>query len=264
MNKTTVPEPLYLWPEDRVPFRKYRSKTERHVPDDAPVTLISGINYPSLTPYPAEGAAKASPAVIVCPGGAYDFLCIDYEGYEIADYLSKRGVAAFVLKYRVPRQRVAALCDALRAVRYLRFNADKFGIRKDCIGIMGFSAGGNLAAWCAGSYGKVPYEPADEIDLVSARPDTLGLIYPAYLEEKPRFPLGKDHPPTFLLQTSDDPYFPSLTAYASVLLKKKFPLECHIYPEGGHGFGSRPCGKATDGWLELYLDWLKRQTKLTK
>ena len=226
MNKPAIPEPLFLWPENSVPLRKYRSKIERHVPDEAAVTLISGINYPSLTPYPAEGNAPLSPAVIVCPGGAYDFLCIDYEGYEIAEYLSKHGVSAFVLKYRVPRQRQAALCDALRAVRYLRYNADKFGIRKDGIGIMGFSAGGNLAAMCAGSYNKIPYEPGDEIDSVSARPDNLGLIYPAYLEEKPRFPLTKAHPPTFLLQASDDPYFPSLTAYEKVLLKKKLPLEC--------------------------------------
>ena len=261
MNKKSIREPIYLWPENSVPLRKYRSKIERRVPDEAAVTLISVINYPSLTPYPAEGAAGPSPAVIVCPGGAYDFLCIDYEGYEIAEYLSKRGVSAFVLKYRVPRQRQAALCDALRAVRYLRFHAEEFGIRADSVGIMGFSAGGNLAAMCAGSYKKVPYEPADEIDRVSARPDTLGLIYPAYLEEKPRFPLTKAHPPTFLLQASDDPYFPSLTAYEKVLLKKKLSLECHIYPEGGHGFGSRPCGKATDNWLDLYLSWLKRQTK---
>ena len=264
MKEKALPESIFLWPDESVPQRKYRSKIERHVPDDAAVTLISGINYPSITPFPAEGTKELSPAVIVCPGGAYDFLCIDYEGYEIAEYLSKHGVAAFVLKYRVPKQRTAALCDALRAVRYLRFNAEKFGIRKDAIGIMGFSAGGNLAAMCAGSYKKIPYEPGDEIDSVSARPDNLGLIYPAYLEEKPRFPLTKSHPPTFLLQTSDDPYFPSLVAYEKVLLKKKLPLECHIYPEGGHGFGSRPCGKATDNWLDLYLSWLLRQTKQAK
>lgn len=259
MPETTCRESLQIWPEDRVPLLKFRSKAERRIPDPAPITLITGVNYPSLTPFLPKGAGKRiTRAVIVCPGGAYDVLAVDYEGYEIAEALAKAGIAAFVLKYRVPRQREAALRDALRAVRYLRFHAEEFGVDPSSIGIMGFSAGGHLAAWCAGSSGKKVYAPIDEVDRVSARPDNLGLIYPAYLEEKPRFPLLKDHPPTFLLQASDDPYFPSYTAYEKELLKKKLPLEAHVYPEGGHGFGSRPCGKATDDWLKLYVNWLKR------
>ncbi|MBR6462843.1 alpha/beta hydrolase [bacterium] len=264
MKEKILPESLFLWPEEKVPLRKYRSRTERRIPDAAPITLITGVNYPSLVPYRAESKKGPSPAVIVCPGGAYDVLAVDYEGYEIAEYLSKHGISAFVLKYRVPKQREAALCDALRAVRYLRYHAEKFGIRKDSIGIMGFSAGGHLAAFCAGSCARKLCEPVDEIDRESARPDNLGLIYPAYLELKPKFTLTKNHPPTFLLQASDDPYFPSLTAYEKALLGKKLSLECHVYPEGGHGFGSRPCGKATDNWLDLYLSWLKRQTKQAK
>jgi len=258
MKEKSLPKPLFLWPDEAVPMRKFRSRIERVIPDESPITLITGVNYPCLIPYPAKGAKKPSPAVIVCPGGAYDVLALDYEGLEIAEYLSKRGIAAFVLKYRVPRQREAALCDAVRAVRYLRYYADKFGIRKDAIGIMGFSAGGHLSAFCAGSCGKKLYAPTDDIDKESARPDNLGLIYPAYLELRPKFHLLKDHPPTFLLQASDDPYFPSYIAYEKALLKKKLSLEAHVYPEGGHGFGSRPCGKATDGWLELYTNWLKR------
>ncbi|MBP5627392.1 alpha/beta hydrolase [bacterium] len=264
MKEKTLPDPLFLWPDESVPKRKYRSKLERVIPDESPITLITGVNYPALIPFPAKGVKKPSPAVIVCPGGAYDVLALDYEGLEIAEYLSKRGISAFVLKYRVPKQREAALCDATRAVRYLRYYADKFGIRKDAVGIMGFSAGGHLSAFAAGSFGKKLYEPTDEIDRESVRVDNLGLIYPAYLELKPKFRLLKDHPPTFLLQASDDPYFPSLTAYGKALLRKKLSLECHIYPEGGHGFGSRPCGKATDNWLELYLSWLKRQTEQAK
>ncbi|MBO7543289.1 alpha/beta hydrolase [bacterium] len=258
MKKKPLPDPLFLWPEEKVPQRKYRSKLERVIPDESPITLVTGVNYPALIPFPAEGAKAPSRAVIVCPGGAYDVLALDYEGLEIAEYLSKHGISAFVLKYRVPKQREAALCDAVRAIRYLRHFAGKFGVKKDSIGIMGFSAGGHLSAFAAGSYGKKLYEPVDEIDRESARPDSLGLIYPAYLEEKPRFPLKKDHPPTFLLQASNDPYFPSYTAYEKALLKRKLPLEAHLFPEGGHGFGSRPCGKATDGWLELYTNWLKR------
>lgn len=264
MKEKTLPDPLFLWPDESVPKRKHRSKLERVIPDESPITLITDVNYPALIPFPARGAKKPSPAVIVCPGGAYDVLALDYEGLEIAEYLSKRGISAFVLKYRVPKQREAALCDATRAVRYLRYYADKFGIRKDAVGIMGFSAGGHLSAFAAGSFGKKLFEPTDEIDKESERVDNLGLIYPAYLELKPKFRLLKDHPPTFLLQASDDPYFPSLTAYGKALLRKKLSLECHIYPEGGHGFGSRPCGKATDNWLELYLSWLKRQTEQAK
>lgn len=259
MDSSSKRESFGIWPEGSVPLLKFRSKHERRIPDPAPITLITGVNYPSLTPFPPKGAGKGRPrTVIVCPGGAYDVLAVDYEGYEIAEALSKAGIAAFVLKYRVPRQREAALCDALRAVRFLRFHADKFGLDPSSIGIMGFSAGGHLAAWCAGSCGKRVYTPMDEIDRVSARPDSLGLIYPAYLEEKPRFPLAKDHPPTFLLQASNDPYFPSYTAYEKELLKRRLPLEAHLFPEGGHGFGSRPSGKATDDWLKLYVNWLKR------
>jgi acetyl esterase/lipase len=258
MKEKALPKPLFLWPDEAVPMRKFRSRIERVIPDESPITLITGVNYPCLIPYQAKGAKKPCPAVIVCPGGAYDVLALDYEGLEIAEYLSKRGIAAFVLKYRVPRQREAALCDATRAVRYLRYYADKFGVRKDAIGIMGFSAGGHLSAFCAGSCRKKLYAPTDEIDRESARPDSLGLIYPAYLELKPKFTLLKDHPPTFLLQASNDPYFPSYTAYEKALLKRKLSLEAHLFSEGGHGFGSRPCGKATDGWLELYTNWLKR------
>ncbi len=258
MKEKALPKPLFLWPDEAVPMRKFRSRIERVIPDESPITLITGVNYPALIPYPAKRAQKPCPAVIVCPGGAYDVLALDYEGLEIAEYLAKHGVAAFVLKYRVPRQREAALCDATRAVRYLRYYADKFGIRKDSIGIMGFSAGGHLSAFCAGSCRKKLYAPTDDIDKESARPDNLGLIYPAYLELKPKFSLLKDHPPTFLLQASDDPYFPSYIAYEKALLKRKLSLEAHVYPEGGHGFGSRPCGKATDNWLELYTNWLKR------
>ena len=130
MKEKTLPDPLFLWPDESVPKRKYRSKLERVIPDESPITLITGVNYPALIPFPAKGVKKPSPAVIVCPGGAYDVLALDYEGLEIAEYLSKRGISAFVLKYRVPKQREAALCDATRAVRYLRYYADKFGIRK--------------------------------------------------------------------------------------------------------------------------------------
>ena len=234
MKEKALPKPLFLWPDEAVPMRKFRSRIERVIPDESPITLITGVNYPAPIPYPAKGAKKPCPAVIVCPGGAYDVLALDYEGLEIAEYLAKHGVAAFVLKYRVPRQREAALCDAVRAVRYLRYYADKFGIRKDSIGIMGFSAGGHLSAFTAGSCRKKLYAPTDDIDKESARPAT------------------------FLLQAADDPYFPSYTAYEKALLKRKLSLEAHVYPEGGHGFGSRPCGKATDNWLELYTNWLKR------
>ena len=258
MDKYSSRKSFAIWPDMSVPLLKFRSKTERRIPDPAPITLITGVNYPSLTPFLPKAAKTGTRAVIVCPGGAYDVLAVDYEGYEIAEALSKAGIAAFVLKYRVPRQRLAALCDALRAVRYLRYHAEDLGVDPSSIGIMGFSAGGHLAAMCAGSCRKKVYAPIDEVDRVSARPDNLGLIYPAYLEEKPRFPLLKDHPPTFLLQASDDPYFPSYTAYEKELLKRKLPLEAHLFPEGGHGFGSRPCGKATDDWLKLYVNWLKR------
>ena len=180
MKEKILPESLFLWPEEKVPLRKYRSRTERRIPDAAPITLITGVNYPSLVPYRAESKKGPSPAVIVCPGGAYDVLAVDYEGYEIAEYLSKHGISAFVLKYRVPKQREAALCDALRAVRYLRYHAEKFGIRKDSIGIMGFSAGGHLTLMTATNAKTPAYAPIDEIDRQPCTVQWACPIYPAY------------------------------------------------------------------------------------
>ena len=243
MKEKALPDPLFLWPDEAVPQRKFRSKIERVIPDKAPITLITGVNYPCLIPYPAKKAASPSPAVIVCPGGAYDVLALDYEGLEIAEYLSKHGVSAFVLKYRVPRQREAALCDATRAVRYLRYYAKKFGIRKDAVGIMGFSAGGHLSAFTAGNGSKKLYALTDEIDSESARPDNLGLIYPAYLELKPKFRLLKDHPPTFLLQASDDPYFPSLTAYEKDFSLRSFPWSATSIRKAGTASDRAPAAK---------------------
>lgn len=255
---------LELWPEKKIPLQKFFSHHERRVPDPAPIKLITGVNYPTLLPFLVEG--KKRPAVIVFPGGAYDVLALDYEGTEIAEMLNKAGIAAFVLKYRCPRQREAALCDAARAVRYVKSHAKEFNLDKENIGVMGFSAGAHLICSLACAASKKIYEPSDALDKLSCKPAFCALIYPAYLNGAgtklaPDLKIPKNHPPTFLLQASDDPYFPSLPSYLLALLEKGVPCETHVFSKGGHGFGSRLSKTPCDAWFALFLEWFKNLKK---
>jgi acetyl esterase/lipase len=229
------------------------------------VTRLSDVTDPVMTMFTPEHPNGA--AVVVCPGGGYQILAIDLEGYSIAHWLNQQGFTAFVLQYRVPDKKLGALQDVQRAIRLVRSHAAQWKLDPDQLGVMGFSAGGSLSARISTESDHDWYPPVDKADSLSSKPDFAVLIYPAYLD------LGKDHtltpelkvdkntPPMFLFQTEDDPYGHSALVMAGALRKAKAPAELHIYPKGGHGYGLRPGNPAASEWPPLAAKWLKNIIK---
>jgi acetyl esterase/lipase len=262
------PQVVQVWPEGKVPL-KTSDEPEKVNPSKDDIVRITNVNEPTLTVFPAKDAGKPNPAVMVCPGGGYGILAWNHEGTEMAEWLNGQGISAFVLKYRVPgNQRDAALCDAQRALGLIRSQAKAFNIDPARLGIMGFSAGGHLSARTSTNFGKRFYEPFDEIDAHSCRPDFSLIIYPAYLFQKggldlaPEITVTKDTPPAFILQAEDDkPYVDSSLAYFIALKAAGVPAELHLFPDGGHGYGLRKRGKSTDAWGGLAEVWLSRVAK---
>lgn len=208
---------------------------------------------------PFQQASSQDKVIIICPGGGYSILAIDLEGTEIAQWLNSLGYTAYVLRYRVPKDRTGALQDAQRAIRIVRHqNPGKQ------IGIMGFSAGASLSARAATRSQSPSYTPIDEIDKESCRPDFFGLIYPAYLDEGPNHTLtpeltiDENTPRCFIFQTTVDPYGNSSFVFGQALRFHQIPVELHIYPTGVHGYGLRTKMAEAGGiWPKLMGKWLK-------
>lgn len=239
-------------------------------PNDAKkVKRLMNVTEPLVEVFPAPGEKADAPAVVICPGGGYSILAWDLEGTEVAQWLNTQGVTGVVLKYRVPKREKLAkhelpLMDAQRAVRLVRAHAKDWGIDPKNVGILGFSAGGHLAAAASTNYEKSAYEAIDDADKLSARPDFSILIYPAYLVEKgalaPEFKVTKDTPPAFLAHTHDDGVTAESSArYYLALLENKIPAELHIYRQGGHGYGLRPSANSVSTWPARCNEWLKAQ-----
>lgn len=226
------------------------------------ILRLTGITCPTLTITRPEGEG-ARPAVMVCPGGGYGILAVDLEGTEVAEWLNREGYVAAVLHYRVPGKRDGALQDAQRAISTLRANAGAYGIDPKHIGVLGFSAGGHLSVRLACSE-KRTYEPMDDIDKASCRPDFALPIYPAYLAGKDGRVAAdvKPHagmPPMFLVQTADDPFY-CAPAYAKALEEVKVPVKLVVYEKGGHGYGLRAAAdKPVHAWPAEAARWIKEQ-----
>ena len=262
-----------VWPAGKTPLAQKGVPPEESKTDGG-VTRIGNVTVPTLTAYPVAGASKA-PAVVVCPGGGYHILAWDLEGTEIAAWLNRQGIAAFILKYRVSDGvSDPAFCDGQRAVSLVRSRAAEFGVDPAKIGIMGFSAGANLSARVSTNSRKRGYAPVDDADRVSCRPDFTLLVYPWALVKGPdsekflplelraEFPVDSTTPPAFLVQTMDDPYHAeNAMAYCAALKAAGVAAELHIFPDGGHGYGVRPHGHAVDGWEKLAAAWLERTLK---
>jgi len=225
---------------------------------------ISNIHNPSLIVYfpPKEKATGA--AMIVAPGGGHRFLSIDTEGTNVAEWLNSVGVAAFVLKYRLAKEpdspykvEVHPFADVQRAVRLVRARSSEWNVNSAKIGVMGFSAGGEVAVMASTRYDMGNAQAADVIERQSSKPDYQILIYPGIRAEN--VSVTKDTPPTFML-CADNDKGPSLAIPALYLALKKegVPAELHIYNSGGHGFGYRPGAtpviKAT--WVLRLQDWM--------
>jgi len=253
--------------------------------------FIAQVTEAALTPYPVHGAGAPSPAVLVCPGGGYYGVAIDKEGHDIARWLNSFGVAGFVLTYRSPSPAQGPHCrpygplrDAQRALRLVRRRATEWGVDPGHVGILGFSAGGHLAA-SASTLFRDSDEPDAALAGLSCRPDFTVLVYPvvtltaegvfhagsrnslmgadASAELQRHFSaelqVSKETPPAFLAHTGDDgvPVANSILYYQA-LQRLKVPAEMHLFADGGHGYGMRPRGLAVDSWPERCREWLLR------
>jgi acetyl esterase/lipase len=221
--------------------------------------VVSGIHQPSLTVFlPAAGTATGA-AIVVCPGGGHRELWVDHEGYDVARWFADHGIAAFVLKYRLAREPESkyrvdfeALADAQRAIRIVRSRAREWGIDPNRVGILGFSAGGEVAALAAAR--GAPGLP-DPLDRLSSQPAFQVLVYPG--NSKAIQPVA-GAPAAFLLCGADDR--PDISnGLAEVYLRFKqagVPAELHIYASVGHGFGLRPTDQPIGRWPERVVDWM--------
>jgi acetyl esterase/lipase len=261
---------IYLWP-DNVPGEK-KEKQQPVIAESKNdgVLRIAEITDPAFEVFPASPASANGTAVIICPGGGYNILAYDKEGTEIAAWLNSLGISAFVLQYRVPQKKDGALQDIQRAMRLVRQNAGKWNIDPEMIGVMGFSAGGSLSARSATLYNSKTYQPVDKADSISCRPSFALLIYPAYLDQGPDFTLtpelklSKELPPMFIFQTSDDTHANSSVVMTAALRKLKIPVELHLMPEGGHGYGLRKGINAAETWPVLAEKWFSRTLQIKK
>ena len=225
--------------------------------------IVSGVNAPTLTPFlPTPGKATGA-AVVVVPGGGHRELWMDHEGYRVGRWLSDHGVAAFVLKYRLAREEGStytiegdALPDVQRAIRLVRSHAAAWNVAPDRIGVMGFSAGGELAV-LAGVHPEVGRrDTADPIDQVRSRPDFMALIYPSI---PPDLALSDQTPPAFLLcGENDGPAISQGVATFYLSLRRAgASAELHVLTGAGHGFGVRDSNPpAIRNWPNLFNDWL--------
>lgn len=244
---------------------------------------ITDVSTPTLTVYPAQGK-NTGVAVIVFPGGGFMGLAMDLEGAEVCDWLTAKGITCALLKYRVPRsedyyddtlhRRVepkafTAFEDAQRTISLVRFEAARWGVDPRKIGVLGFSAGGYLAAKTATEFASRSYRPVDAADKESCRPDFSVPIYPGHLwrpragsEElalNPRIHVTPQVPPTFLLMAEDDrvDHVEQVLTYYRALQKADVPVEMHLYAQGGHAFGLRPTRFPITRWPALVETWLR-------
>jgi acetyl esterase/lipase len=232
------------------------------------VMRITDISVPTLTVYRPAKAKQNGAAVLVFPGGGYHILAWDLEGTEICEWLNSIGVTGVLVKYRVPAReesrRGAPLQDAQRALGIVRARAAEWGIDPKRIGVLGFSAGANLAARVSNRFDKREYDRADASDDVSCRPDFTVLVYPGGFAEKnsdrlsPDFRIVADGPASFLVQAGDDPVrVENSLAYYTALKAVKVPVEMHLYPAGGHGYGLRPSKNLIATWPKRVEDWMR-------
>ncbi len=222
---------------------------------------VSNVHQPTLTVYLPPKVTANGAAVVIAPGGGFTHLAIDKEGYDVAKWLNRIGVAGFVLKYRLKNDSSYAvdtsLADELRALRIVRSRASEWGIDPNRVGMMGFSAGGTLAALAGTKYDTLPSGATDTIDRQSARPDFLVIGYGAIPAD---VTVTAKTPPAFLVHADDDRLSAERSANFYAALKKAgVSAELHVFARGGHGFGIADSGLPVAKWPKLCEDWLESQ-----
>lgn len=263
--QTETPPPprsiMQLWPAEGMPG-KGANEAERELPPKGDgFHRITNVSRPTVEIFHAPQKDGAAPAVIVCPGGAYSYVVIDKEGTEIAAWLNRAGYTALVLKYRVPNNRDGAMQDLQRALSLARARANEWKIDPARLGVIGFSAGGNLTAKASTLFDQRAYAAVDVADQQSCRPDFTILVYPAYLEKDgviaPDLNLKAKIPPTLIVHNDDDtPHVPGSKVYDAALTEAGVPHQFLHYKTGGHGYGLH-CTKEAKVWPDQAAEWLR-------
>jgi len=268
-------ETISLWPAAVLAAKGYTGG-ETNIPntnkvDGRPFNQLGNVIDPRMTLYrPPEGKANGA-AVLVFPGGSYRILADDMEGSEVCQWLSSIGITGVLVRYRVPplagQERYAApLADAQRAIGMVRSRSEQWHLDGKRIGVLGFSAGGHLAATVSNHFDARTYPAIDASDSVSCRPDFTILIYLAFLANRddppgqlvPEVHVTAQAPPAFLAQTEDDPVrVQNSLFYYLALTNAKVPAEMHLFAKGGHGYGMRATGAPVAAWPKYAEEWLK-------
>ncbi|MFC4764782.1 alpha/beta hydrolase [Dyella koreensis] len=248
---------LKLWP-GAAPGSEHWTQKEQ-VEKNTPVgTVIIDVVTPTLTAYLPERAKATGTGVIIAPGGAFVALAIDHEGNDVARWLQRKGIAAFVLKYRVVEKRQEGIpadldmdqagqygiADGIQAVKLVRQHAAAWGIAPNRVGFIGFSAGAMVAS-------SALLQPD-----AAARPDFVALIYGAPFGRMPAIPAKL--PPIFMAWAQDDPVaLDAVTRFYDALKNAGYKPEAHIFSSGSHGFGMHKQGTSSDHWIDAYYGWLE-------
>jgi acetyl esterase/lipase len=270
------PITVNLWPaKPPGEAKELPPEADQTKPDDKLIAgrriiKLGNVSVPQLAVYQPPKEKNTGAAVVICPGGGHHILAWDLEGTEVAEWLNEIGVTAIVLKYRVPfrdpdKRWLAAVQDAQRAMSLVRSRSDEWDIDPSRLGILGFSAGGEVAGLVSIFGEERQYERVDEADKSPIRPDFAALIYPGNLVDRKSSQLQeyvkitKDCPPMFFVHAYDD----GVTALNSLLVaaelkKAGVPAELHLYATGGHGYGLRPVAEhPVTAWPQPCAAWLK-------
>ena len=275
LSLSAQPETIRLWPEVAPHDTGLNLPPEGDVTTDSDrtsagrrITRISNVSVPTITVYSPAPDRNTGAAVVVCPGGGYARLAVDIEGTEICEWLNSIGVTGIMLKYRVPtregfERHELPLQDAQRSMGIVRQNATRWAIDSDRIGMMGFSAGAHLSAVLSNNHVERTYDPVDEADTLSCRPDFVLLLYPGYLRRGEHgiapevTPHVRSTAPTFIAMTQDDPvHVENAIQYYAALQHAGVPAVMHLYPTGGHGYGMRDIGHRVSSWPDRAAEWI--------
>ena len=283
---------LLLWPNGSIPNYQNRGETEQAEITDC--IRLSLVQQPDIAVYLPPKRCATGEAFLICPGGSYGVLSYDWEGVQIAKWLNSKGIAGIIVKYRLPNSKsnivghLSPLLDVKRAMRLARHHAEEWNFKKDKIGVIGFSAGGHLAATLATCFDEGDKAASDPIEKESCRPDFAGLIYPVitmappHVHENSRNNLirsdaadeivtqysnelnvGENTPPCFIIHAADDDIVKvenSILMYQA-LKNKNISVEMHLYPFGGHGFSLAIGKEYLQTWPDRFMDWFRLLNK---
>jgi acetyl esterase/lipase len=267
----------------------YKETGEVIVWDTADIVRVRNVQKPDIAIFLPSKKNATGEAIVICPGGGYAILAYDWEGSDIARWLNSRGIAAFVLKYRLPGSKSnivpheSPLMDAQRAMRLVRFNASKWNVDPGKIGVMGFSAGGHLASTLSTHFDAGDPSSSDPVEQLSCRPDFSVLLYPviSFTEDfqhsgsrinligedadeslvkyySNELQVTEDTPPAILIHSDDDTSVPveNSLAYYKALRANHVSSEIHIFPYGGHGFSLAIGQGHLSSWPDRVIDWI--------